>query len=115
MAARRRSWIVSVMNLRHPINAPSSAAGAPDLGHPSRRRVLRAVSVAAVIAGALAVLPSAASASTSTYEYSPQNQQFTVPSGVTRVHAVVDGGWGADGQGSDGGGQGAPGGQVTPI
>ncbi len=36
-----------------------------------------------------------------------------MPSGVTRVHAVVDGGSGADGQGSDGGGQGAPGGQVT--
>jgi hypothetical protein len=48
-----------------------------------------------------------------TYNYSSGFQFFRVPDGVTRVHVTVDGASGADGQGAYGGGDGAPGGQVT--
>jgi Bacterial Ig-like domain (group 3) len=61
----------------------------------------------------LAAAAPAAAATATTYNYSPNYQSFTVPAGETSLHIVMAGGSGANGQGSYGGGPGAPGGEVT--
>ena len=84
--------------------------------YPTRLRVAAAVLLAG---GGLAVTslgtatPAAAATDTATFSYSSNYQSFTVPAGVSTLYAVVDGGSGANGQGSYTGGGGEPGGEVV--
>ena len=55
----------------------------------------------------------AAQASSVSYSYSSGYQSFDVPTGVTSLHFAVNGGSGADGQGTYGGGSGASGANVS--
>jgi hypothetical protein len=64
-------------------------------------------------ASLVAATPAAAATDTVTFSYSSNYQTFTVPAGVSTLYSVVDGGSGANGQGSYTGGGGEPGGEVA--
>ena len=89
----------------------STAPSVPRRGRVRRATATAAGSLAATIVSLL--LAAAAHANTTSYAYSPGYQSFTVPTGVTSLHVEVDGGSGADGQGSYGGGPGAQGAKVV--
>ncbi|MCW2930439.1 MAG: pentapeptide repeat protein, partial [Actinomycetia bacterium] len=79
---------------------------------------LRLAAAALVTGGAVVVpmlataTPAAAATITTTFNYSSNYQSFTVPAGATALFITVDGGSGANGQGSYGGGYGEPGSKV---
>jgi hypothetical protein len=68
----------------------------------------RLTSAGVVLAGALAVVPTAGAVTTATFSNTGAQQQFVVPAGVTSVHVLAVGGRGGNGLAPGGGLGGSP-------